>query len=244
MIFFKTARAFFYVNCYLFFVSFIVNKLNNCFISSLLRNISITLFIYYGTRNKQEIHTRQIADYKFKDYLYFFSSNCIQTATELLIKKYTKFQNEHFLYFLIRLFLFEIVLDFFHYTFHRIAHKFYIFHKTHHYYNHPTILNTFYHHPIDLILLESIPTMIGFSLVNFSEFEMEIVLVYKNFIEISGHSGKFVKSCCFPMCVWLPKLLGIDLYTHDHDRHHSIGGCNYSKRFSLWDKLFGTYKCC
>jgi sterol desaturase/sphingolipid hydroxylase (fatty acid hydroxylase superfamily) len=40
----------------------------------------------------------------------------------------------------------------------------------------------------------------------------------------------------------LPKWLNIELYCEDHDIHHSVNNCNYSKRFSLWDKVFGTFK--
>ena len=44
----------------------------------------------------------------------------------------------------------------------------------------------------------------------------------------------------FPQCIWLPRLFNIELYTEDHDLHHSRNNCNYSKRFSLWDKIFKT----
>lgn len=68
------------------------------------------------------------------------------------------------------------------------------------------------------------------------------IVVYKNFIEISGHSGKILyPTTSFPQFMWLPKWLNIELYCEDHDNHHFINNCNYSKRFSLWDKVFNTY---
>jgi sterol desaturase/sphingolipid hydroxylase (fatty acid hydroxylase superfamily) len=71
-----------------------------------------------------------------------------------------------------------------------------------------------------------------------------MIIVYKNFIEISGHSGKkLYPTSCFSQFKWLPQWLNIELYTEDHDLHHSLNNCNYGKRFSLWDKLFNTYKC-
>lgn len=36
---------------------------------------------------------------------------------------------------------------------------------------------------------------------------------------------------------WLPRLFNFQLKVEeDHDLH-----CNYSKRFTLWDKVFGTF---
>lgn len=63
------------------------------------------------------------------------------------------------------------------------------------------------------------------------------------FIEISGHIGKRMHpTSSFSQFIWLPKFFNIELYTEDHDLHHSHNNCNYSKRFSLWDKVFGTHK--
>jgi sterol desaturase/sphingolipid hydroxylase (fatty acid hydroxylase superfamily) len=67
-------------------------------------------------------------------------------------------------------------------------------------------------------------------------------LSYKTFIEICGHSGK--KSYpigSFSQFIWLPRFFHISLYSEDHALHHSSNFCNYSKRFSLWDKQFETY---
>ena len=73
--------------------------------------------------------------------------------------------------------------------------------------------------------------------------QFNLIITYKLFIEISGHIGKKIyPTSCFSQFMWLPKLLEIELYTEDHDLHHSMNNCNYSKRFSFWDKLFGTYK--
>ena len=35
--------------------------------------------------------------------------------------------------------------------------------------------------------------------------------------------------------------LGIELRAADHQRHHVQGSVNFSKRFSLFDRLFGTW---
>lgn len=36
-------------------------------------------------------------------------------------------------------------------------------------------------------------------------------------------------------------MLQIELRADDHQRHHIQASCNFSKRFSLWDRLFGTF---
>ena len=124
------------------------------------------------------------------------------------------------------LFMFELIFDLFHYI---IAYSKILFY-------------TYYHSPLYVIISVSIPTLIATRVVSFTSFQMELVLVLKSFIEISGHTGKrLYPSSCFPICVWLPRLLGIELYTEDHCRHHSENNCNYSKRFALWDRVFGTY---
>jgi sterol desaturase/sphingolipid hydroxylase (fatty acid hydroxylase superfamily) len=236
---YKSFNIFIYVNLFLLSLSYLTHFYNYYIITSFVRNCALTLFIYHGTKNKKEISKQPKKSYYTQDYLYLVSSSVLQSSSELFIKVGFNVNG----LFLLRLLLFEILLDLFHYTFHRFSHvQFYKFHKTHHHHNHPSVLNTFYHHPVDLILLECIPTLISFYLIPFSKLETSIVLVYKSFIEISGHSGKQVKSGSFPLCIWLPKFLGISLYTQNHDKHHSDNNCNYSKRFSLWDKIFGTFK--
>jgi sterol desaturase/sphingolipid hydroxylase (fatty acid hydroxylase superfamily) len=66
--------------------------------------------------------------------------------------------------------------------------------------------------------------------------------MFKTFIEISGHAGTYNKNSSFNQCIWIPKLFGIELYARDHYIHHEKFDYNYAKRFTIWDKAFGTYK--
>jgi sterol desaturase/sphingolipid hydroxylase (fatty acid hydroxylase superfamily) len=117
-------------------------------------------------------------------------------------------------------------------------------HKKHHKFKHPIAITTFYQEPFDLIITNSLPTILSLLIVpHLTYLQFHFIIVYKNFIEISGHSGKILYPVSsFPQFMWLPKWLRIDLYCEDHDYHHSFNNCNYSKRFSLWDKVFNTYK--
>ena len=147
-------------------------------------------------------------------------------------------------------FIYEIIFDFFHYWFHRISHSnqflYTKFHKIHHKHKNPIAIITFYQHPFDLIISNSIPTFISLYLLSFfadiSVYQFTLLSIYKVYIEISGHIGKELKSSSFSQCVWLPKIFNIELYLKNHDDHHSKNNFNYSKRFSLWDKIFGTFQ--
>ena len=148
-------------------------------------------------------------------------------------------------------FVFEILFDFLHYWGHRLLHEFpYLyrnFHLAHHKNANPTVYHTFEDTIGGNIVTNCIPHLISLvALVllqrqPISHCQHAILLVYKSFVEVSGHSGKDVGGASsFPQCKWLPTLLGIELYTQDHHTHHRNSKTNFSKRFSIWDKLFGT----
>jgi sterol desaturase/sphingolipid hydroxylase (fatty acid hydroxylase superfamily) len=154
------------------------------------------------------------------------------------------------LYFIPKSFLFEIIFDLFHYITHRLEHKTKFFaHKIHHQHHTPTLVSTFNHHILDLICTNVIPFYITSYIcivllqIRISNYMLFILYISKIYIELCGHSGKNIKHIgSFVQCVWLPRLLDIDLYTIDHTNHHYYNNCNYSKRFSLWDRIFGTYR--
>jgi sterol desaturase/sphingolipid hydroxylase (fatty acid hydroxylase superfamily) len=237
MVSLKSIKTFFYVNGFLFGLSVFIHWFH--YFPAWIRNIAIVVFIDHGTKNKKDIHPQPKSNLSYPDSLYFISTTVLQEFTESMI-----FVKSNSFPFLIKLFLFEIVMDLMHYTFHRLLHTYgYWIHKDHHHYQHPQLVNTFYHHPLDLIILHCIPLIVSFYIFPFSPFQTKLVLSYISFIEISGHSGKrLAPSCSFPLCIWIPKILGIELYTEDHDLHHATSNCNYAKRFALWDILFSTLK--
>jgi len=155
------------------------------------------------------------------------------------------------LLFIPKSFFFEIIFDFFHYWTHRVMHEkkflYKNFHKKHHKHIKLEPILTFYQDPIDLLLTNSFPMILSLYIfklfLNLSLFELSLIIIYKIIIEIAGHSGIISNpTTSFLQFIWLPKLLNMELYTEDHDKHHTLIYCNYSKRFSLWDKIFGTFK--
>jgi sterol desaturase/sphingolipid hydroxylase (fatty acid hydroxylase superfamily) len=231
----------------------------------LSRNYALLTFIYHGTKNKKDVHIEMgellpKEEYKYEFHINVATATIVESVTHIFIKSNMfhlhlhhsiPFQDNFFLYELISFiplsFLFEVIFDFFHYCSHRLLHNQYIYkylHKKHHKFKHPTLITTFYQDPFDLIITNSIPTILSLYVVSFpvTYFQFHVITVYKIFIEISGHLGKnSYPTSSFPQFIWFPKLINIELYSEDHELHHSLNNCNYAKRFSLWDKIFQTY---
>ena len=246
------------VSCY-YETNYTINMLLTlgAFIS---RNYLLMNLIEYGTKNKKDIskyytpRKRPVEDYKYEFHANLITTTSIECITHIFIKNVIIKVRQHdttnlyydFYSFVPLSFLFEIIFDLFHYISHRILHSkhFYKYcHKKHHKFSHPSIITTFYQDPLDIFMSNSIPTIVTLvCLPNISYFQFHLISIYKSFIEISGHCGKWSNPTgCFPQLMWFPKMLHIELYTEDHDRHHTENNCNYAKRFSLWDKAFGTY---
>ena len=154
--------------------------------------------------------------------------------------------------FIITSFVVEIIFDFFHYWTHRFLHYqpdlYRSLHSLHHHNSNPTVYHTFRDSVCGTVVTNSIPHI--FALFIFSTLfrrpithsEHSLLLVYKTFVEVSGHSGKDLgKASSFPQCKWLPTFFGIELHAYDHHSHHRNSKTNFSKRFVLWDKVFQTY---
>ena len=154
--------------------------------------------------------------------------------------------------FIVVSFTVEIIFDFFHYWSHRILHeKTFLYkelHSLHHHNSNPTVYHTFNDSILGTIFTNTVPHLLTLSILKLligrpiSNVEHCFLVVYKTFVEISGHTGKALgKASSFPQFKWLPVYFGIELYTSDHHLHHRNSKKNFSKRFSLWDKVFGTY---
>lgn len=151
-----------------------------------------------------------------------------------------------YLLFIPRSFWFELGFDFFHYCFHRLCHTLPYLYKHIHSHHHAspaiTVYTTFEQHPLDLVLTNMLPILFTAALMTPNHHFMFLFFWYKSFLEISGHLGKENKGLSFPQCIWIPKTLGISLKSKDHNYHHIRPLKNFSKRFSLWDKVFGTFE--
>ncbi|KAH9255179.1 hypothetical protein BASA81_006619 [Batrachochytrium salamandrivorans] len=171
------------------------------------------------------------------------------------LARFTKPHNNYsWLLFIPRTFVFELVFDFGHYWAHRLVHSqpwLYKLsgHKTHHQVVHPTPFSTFHQELVDSLLSNVLPYFTALAVLDrglgicFTPNQLLLALGLKTYVEVAGHVGVLdSRATSFPQCVWLPRTLGIALQTKDHDLHHTHGGrSNFAKRFTLFDKLFGTY---
>jgi sterol desaturase/sphingolipid hydroxylase (fatty acid hydroxylase superfamily) len=218
-----------------------------------MRNYSLMAMIENGVKNKTSIknHLTVKESYKNEFHINVLSSTLVEALTYVVVRVYvlkacTSITVGDVVWFIPFSFVFEAIFDFFHYWTHRMVHHHLLYayiHKKHHKHLHPITITTYYQEPIDLIITNSIPTLLTLLMVPIISLpQYHIMLIYKEYIEISGHCGRHLfPTNSFTQCIWLPRLFSIQLYAEEHDLHHSVNKCNYSKRFTVWDKVFGTY---
>jgi len=165
--------------------------------------------------------------------------------------------------FIVHSFLWELVFDFGHYWVHRMCHAssflYQHVHKTHHQHRSPSPLTTYDHHVLDVVGSNLLPALFAFYTLGFfgapirGRAERHGLFAFKSYVEVAGHSGAHVRPRSFPQFTWLPGWIpcmssgvhtyrGIGGHTCEHDWHHAVLRCNFSKRFRVWDVLFGTYE--
>ena len=229
------------------------NTFINVFVTFIIRNVTFLVSMYIALYNRAFLcnHERDKQDYSITLLVIFLcSSTTVESLTHMYL--YNNYQfNDSYLYhdlmwFIPVSFLYEIVFDFFHYWAHRIEHYGVLYkyvHKLHHKYKYTMLQFTHCHHPLDLVISNSLPHIITMFLIpKMSFLTYNMILIYKVYVEISGHSGKKINASSFPQCIWLPKMFNIEITVNYHDEHHIYNTRNYTKRFSLWDKVFGTFK--
>ena len=184
----------------------------------LLKNYLLIDFLQYKSVNKPFLcnnYNREPVEAYYKEFdVFLVSSSLIETLTMIFVKNFIHEKKEDdiisdLLYFIPLSFGYEIIFDLFHYLTHRLCHHrlFYSYHKLHHRHQYPTAILTFYQHPFDVIMTNSIPTILTSYLFSdsLSRFMFVLINTYKTFIEISGHLGKENRGTSFSQFIWLPK---------------------------------------
>jgi sterol desaturase/sphingolipid hydroxylase (fatty acid hydroxylase superfamily) len=179
-------------------------------------------------------------------WLLFLRTYGIETLSYLIAMTMAQDQGalwKDILLFLPTSFAYELVFDLGHYATHRLLHTvpflYQHIHKSHHTHTHMNAHTTYCHSPQDLFITNLLPIMLASALIPVTPFTLTAIFWYKTAIEMSGHTGKDT-SGSFIQCIYLPEALGISLYSRDHALHHLHPTVNFSKRFSLWDRVFGT----
>ena len=146
-----------------------------------------------------------------------------------------------------RLFAFELVFDALFYVAHRAVHAhpllYSAVHKLHHRHTHDLrLLSALQMGPWDVLITHTLPVVGALHAVPVrAGLDFTLVKTYLLFQEFYGHAGVVHKGRNFGPAPWLAYALDIELRAQDHQRHHIKAGCNFSKRFSLFDRLFGTW---
>jgi sterol desaturase/sphingolipid hydroxylase (fatty acid hydroxylase superfamily) len=164
--------------------------------------------------------------------------------------------------FVLLSFAWELAFDFFHYWVHRTCHAsptlYRLVHKRHHYHCSPSPLTTYDHSVLDVMASNLMPAVLSSCVLASAglpirgEPELQLLFAFKAYVEVAGHSGVDARPRSFPQFCWLPAAItctrtpdgytGIAGHTREHDWHHAVLRCNFSKRFRLWDVVFGTYE--
>jgi sterol desaturase/sphingolipid hydroxylase (fatty acid hydroxylase superfamily) len=229
---------------------------NNMFVLlglTLLKNRGLQFFIDYKTSDKKRL-LKEAEDINSLANMYYLVQASVVEGLTLYFLLYMLYLSDSYegsdygytlLTFIPHSFMFDVVFDFFHYWTHRMNHAVPLlykhFHKEHHAEKYLYTSVTFHHSLGDLLITNTVPFLLTCYIVGVHEYFLFLYVWYKVFGEIGGHLSKDVKASSFAQCMWIPRLLKIELYTHDHTIHHSYPNKNFSKRFSLWDKVFGTY---
>lgn len=189
-------------------------------------------------------------------------SSCFITLSKyyLLINISTKLNLYEYIGYLIFnipiVFIYEIIYDFFFYIIHYILHKntflYKNIHKQHHEHCNINPYYTFITHPLETLFSMEIPSLISIMLINYfyklNFFTFIYIFFYRNLLEIYGHMGEGYDIDYFNYYSYiniyyiLVSKLSISITHYDHLLHHKILNNNFSKRFILYDKIFGTYK--
>lgn len=126
--------------------------------------------------------------------------------------------------------------DFFEYWGHRMLHVPFLYkwiHKEHHQFRTPFGLSASVAHPLETIILGA-ATFIPAIIVRPHLFTFFVWIELRQLDAVLTHCGYDFPNPCH--------LLSFYGGTKFHDYHHVSFNFNYASRFTIFDKLFGTYK--
>jgi sterol desaturase/sphingolipid hydroxylase (fatty acid hydroxylase superfamily) len=132
----------------------------------------------------------------------------------------------------------QIVEDIVFYSLHWVLHRPALYariHKKHHQFQHPYSWTSVHTHPIELIVGNFLPVMVGPMIWPAHSFALACWVSVRIWITTEVHSGMNLP---WNLERWIGKLYAGPIH---HDAHHSRFVGNYSSTFTWLDLLFGTY---
>lgn len=147
-------------------------------------------------------------------------------------------------FFIIKIAVWLIALDFFFYCYHRACHEvpfLWKIHQLHHCTKHPTPIQSILAGDIQEIIEIFLVPLAASLVVPMTAHEFWIAQCILIYIEATGHSGI---RAYWPHAILYEVLLPfqMELCIEDHDLHHRHGksGKNFGKQTRIFDRLFGT----
>jgi sterol desaturase/sphingolipid hydroxylase (fatty acid hydroxylase superfamily) len=137
---------------------------------------------------------------------------------------------------------FLLFWDFFQYWVHRIMHMGLIFKVLHSFHHdvHMSVLNSFRHHPLELICLNF---MLNLPVAMFISVVYPGVTVQSFWIVMTVFSLFLHADIEVPP---IPLISSVMMLPNHHRVHHSFDSADFNKNFgqyfTIWDRLFGTYR--
>ena len=230
-----------------------------CLAACALRDAAVVLFLDVATAGKARLNDRarpsrsQVKDAWRRLFLVAAPVDAITLCLARHMGWVGAPRPTTYLRFVAASFAFEVCFDLGHYWTHRLAHAcarrrsgiakaLFNAHAAHH--AHASGLApvlAYAQAPLDVVVCNAVPALAALAATGRLLDSVTLVWAYKAYVEAAGHAGCESRATSFPQCVWLPRYLGIALRTADHDAHHGAAAVNFAKRFTLWDRVFGTY---
>lgn len=243
------------------------SSLTRMLLSNIFRSFFLITFIYYrfDSRKKwnQELYDKENAKHGkrariIRCMLFTLMTACTMDTANVFFDIFviglrSSWNWYHLPLFLVKLFVWEVLFDLGHYLGHRAQHTYkwlyYLGHYEHHRHRAPDAWDGLHITLDDAILTNALPNAFGMLVVKycfgtFNLVELNLLLAAKTMVEVTGHCGVDFKGRSFQYFPYVPHYLGIGIETAAyHSLHHEVSKCNYSKRFQLWDVIFGTRQC-
>jgi sterol desaturase/sphingolipid hydroxylase (fatty acid hydroxylase superfamily) len=233
------------INFGFYFILMIFSKYLFLYIFDFINNITKPKILYFNELDRHLIiysFVNSLSYLTAKKYVIINQNLTIINCLFSLIKFYPLF------------FIFEIIFDFLFYWTHRLIHSnrnlYQIIHKKHHKHNDLIPIMSFYMSPLEMILLNEIPTIISLFMIKYlfdiTLFDYFMIKYFRIIGEMMEHLGNYnYKESKYSYIYLYKKIfeyLKINILSKDHELHHKLLSINFSKRMILFDKIFNTYK--
>jgi sterol desaturase/sphingolipid hydroxylase (fatty acid hydroxylase superfamily) len=130
-----------------------------------------------------------------------------------------------------------IMYDLMFFVIHRTLHmrQFYWIHKMHHEYNNTVIWADAHTSLLEVVFVAVIPNIIIGMLINMHLYTQYMLIIVSIALGISQHSSYDLPYSPFDLIPFCDTYRG-------HTLHHKLTNVNYAPYWTLWDRIFGSYR--